>query len=75
VGLPRPTGDIDYYAAIPDSNLDQIAGPGSQLAKKYKVYFQRVAVTNLPEEYESRLVEMFPGQFKKLRLFAPDPTT
>ena len=29
-------------------------------------------MTNLPENYEERLEEMFPGQFKKLRLFAPD---
>lgn len=42
------------------------------LAKKHKVYLQRVAVNNMPEEYETRLTEMFPQQFKKLRLFAPD---
>ena len=28
---------------------------------------------NLPENYETRLTEMFPGMFKKLRLYTPDP--
>jgi len=27
----------------------------------------------MPEDYESRLTEMFPGMSKHLRLFAPDP--
>ena len=73
-GLLRPTGDIDYYTAIPASvDLQGIAGFGSPLARKYKVYLQRVAVSNMPEEYESRLTEMFVKQFNNLRLFAPDP--
>lgn len=72
-GLPRPTGDIDYYTAVPANlDLDGFAGPDSPLAKKHKVFLQRVAVNNMPEEYETRLTEMFPQQFKKLRLFAPD---
>lgn len=73
-GLPRPTGDIDYYTAVPSNlNLDEFAGRGSPLAKKHKVYLQRVAVNNMPEEYETRLTEMFPRQFGNLHLFAPDP--
>jgi len=27
----------------------------------------------MPEAHETRLTEMFPGEFKNLRLFAPDP--
>jgi hypothetical protein len=73
-GLPRPTGDIDYFTAIPnDVDLEGIAGRGSPLYKKYGVYLQRVAISNMPEEYETRLTEMFPKQFTKLSLFAPDP--
>jgi hypothetical protein len=31
-GLPRTTGDIDYYTAIPvNLNLDEVAGQGSPL--------------------------------------------
>ncbi len=75
-GLPRPTGDVDYYSVLPAHfarELQARAGRDSRLAKKYKLHFQHVAVTNLSENYEDRLEEMFPGQFKKLRLFAPDP--
>jgi hypothetical protein len=70
----RITGDIDYYTAIPNvANLQDVAGPASPLARKHRVYLQRVTVTELPEDYESRLTEMLPKQFKNLRLYAPDP--
>ena len=75
-GLPRPTGDVDFFSAIPNyrvNELQAIAGAGSALAKKYKVHFQHVAVNNLPENYEERLLEMFAGRFKKLQLYAADP--
>jgi len=73
-GLPRTTGDIDYYTAIPANfNLIEVAGEGSALAEKYKIRLHDVGVTNLPEEYATRLTEMFPGTFKNLRLYAPDP--
>ena len=73
-GLPRPTGDIDYYSAVPANlNLIEMAGEGSALAKKYKIQLHHVAVTNLPEDHATRLTEMFPRMFKNLRLFSPDP--
>jgi hypothetical protein len=75
-GLPRPTGDVDYIAAIPRyriEELEKLAGRGSKLEAKYKVHLQHVTVATLPENYEDRLKEMFPGRFKKLRIFAPDP--
>jgi hypothetical protein len=72
-GLPRPTGDIDYYSALPANlNLIEMAGEDSALAKKYKIQLHHVTVTNLPEDYAARLTEMFPRMFKNLRLFAPD---
>jgi len=73
-GLPRTTGDIDYFTAIPANlNLDEIAGQGSPLHKKHKVWLHRVGVANLPEEYEARLSDMASGEFKNLRLLVPDP--
>ena len=75
-GLPRPTGDIDYISVQPnecDALLNEIAGLGSPLSKKHKLYLQRVGATILPEDYESRLEEIFSGQFKNLRLYVPDP--
>jgi hypothetical protein len=50
-----------------------MAGADSALAKKYKIRLHQVAVTNLPEDYASRLTEMFPQMLKNLRLYAPDP--
>jgi Nucleotidyltransferase of unknown function (DUF6036) len=73
-GLPRTTGDIDYYTAIPANlNLDEVAGQGSALHTKHGVWLHRVAVANLPEDYASRLTEMTPGEFKYLKLLVPDP--
>ncbi|SRR6266550_7971447 len=44
-GLPRTTGDIDYYSAVPANlNLVDIAGEGSALANKYKIRLPHVAV-------------------------------
>jgi len=73
-GLPRSTGDIDYYSAVPANvNLPEMAGEGSELHKKHKVALHKVAVTTLPEDYVNRLTEMLAGQFTNLRLFVPDP--
>ena len=75
-GLSRPTGDIDIVEAKPaDAKpwLVQTAGAGSALHKKHKIYLQVVTVASVPENYESRLTELFAGRFKRLRLFVPDP--
>ena len=40
---------------------------------RYKIRLHHVAVMTMSEDYETRLTEMFPGMFKQLRLFAPDP--
>ena len=37
------------------------------------MYLDLVGVAPLPEDYESRLTEIFPGAFKKIRLLALDP--
>ena len=72
-GLPRPTGDVDYIAAIPSNtvtDMDSIARQGSALARKYGLYFQHVTVADVPEGYADRLAELFPGQFARLRMLA-----
>lgn len=74
-GLPRPTADVDYVSAIPRyrvNDLEELAGRGSKLHKQHRVYLQYAAVAAMPEEYESRLEEMFPGRFKKLKMMTPD---
>ena len=75
-GLSRPTVDVDILAVVPNdesASLMQKAGKNSELAKKHKVYLDFVTVCTPPEDYESRLSEMFPGAYKNLRLFALDP--
>jgi hypothetical protein len=74
--LPRSTNDLDYYTPIPVDcweNLEQLAGQGSALARKYKVYVHRAAVASLPMNYEDRLTEPFAGRFHNIRLFVLDP--
>lgn len=74
--LPRPTADVDYFSVLPAycvNDLQARAGPDSPLAMKHKVYLQHFSANSPPEDYETRLVEMFPGRFKNLRLYAPDP--
>jgi hypothetical protein len=72
-GIPRTTGDIDYYTVPANLNLEQVAGQGSPLHTKHGVWLHRVAVVNLPEDYASRLIDMTPGELKHLKLLVPDP--
>ena len=49
-----------------------LAGMGSPLHQKYGIYLDRVGIATLPENYEDRLIEIFAGAFKNLRLLALD---
>ena len=74
--LPRTTADVDVAAIASVSSsahLLALAGKASELHKRFGVYLDLVGVAPLPEDYESRLTEIFPGAFKKLRLLALDP--
>jgi len=54
-GLARPTADIDVLAVRPQMDLNPLAGIGSSLHKKHRVYVQRVTVLEAyPEDYEER---------------------
>lgn len=60
-GVPRPTGDLDFIAAVPRdaaAAVELLAGRDSKLALKHKVYAQQVGVTDLPESYTERLVDL-----------------
>ena len=75
-GLDRPTADVDvlpFGSNVVSESLIGLAGQGSTLHKKYRVYLQVVGVAQVPVNYEERLTEMFPGTFNHLRLFALDP--
>ena len=74
--LARPTADVDVVAITPRSEIEslmKLAGQGSDLHRKHKVHLQLVGVATLPEGYEDRLLEIFPGTFNHLRLLSLDP--
>jgi hypothetical protein len=73
---PRTTADVDVVSVIPSTetaHLIEIAGLGSPLHKKHKIYLDRVGIATLPEDYEDRLTEIFACSFQNLRLLALDP--
>lgn len=72
-GLPRPTGDLDVLLVFPSESqatLVTLAGQNSDLHKKHGVYLDVVTVATYPENYEQRLIEVFPGACRHIRLFA-----
>jgi Nucleotidyltransferase of unknown function (DUF6036) len=75
-GLSRPTGDIDVVDVAPSEAkawLAALAGPGSALHRRHKIYLQIVTVAVLPYHYEERSREVFAGQFERIRLRVPEP--
>jgi hypothetical protein len=68
--LTRPTGDIDILESkgTDPATLARLAGKGSPLHKRYRVYVDVVGVATVPEDYESRLTTAFANEFKYLRI-------
>ncbi len=72
-GSSRETMDVDVVSIIPGHpSLVDLAGRGSALHQKHRVYLDRVGIATVPESYDERLTEVFAGHFEKLRLFAFD---
>ena len=74
-GIPRPTGDIDYIEVMPPDaihEIEGIGGPRSPLARKYRLALQPVGVADPPDEYATRLRELYLN-LKKLKLQVLDP--
>jgi hypothetical protein len=75
-GMPRPTDDLDYISIIPGnfaSEIENLAGCGSKLSKKYKVFLQNAGgVTDLPESYDERLTQL-DLSLHRLSLKVPEP--
>jgi hypothetical protein len=75
-GFSRPTADLDVLEIAPSDAATRLLDLGMQggpLHRKYKIYLDRVGVAHVPESYEDRLTEIFPGTFQHLRLLALDP--
>jgi hypothetical protein len=71
-GVARTTNDVDFLSVVPNvrANLAELAGKGSPLHRKRKIFLDAVSVATPPENYEDRLVPMFPGAWSRLRLCA-----
>ena len=71
-GGARTTSDVDFLGIVPSvrMGLIDIAGKGSPLHRKHKIYLDAVTVATPPENYQDRLVPMFPDAWHRLRLFA-----
>jgi hypothetical protein len=76
-GLARSTGDFDVLWSVAppkmSAKLTEVAGQGSAFSKKYRMHVDIVSVAELPYEYESRLIDIYPGVFKHLHLRVLDP--
>jgi Nucleotidyltransferase of unknown function (DUF6036) len=71
-GVARTTSDVDFLGVTPNlwGDLTDIGGKGSALHRKHKIYLDAVTVATPPENYEERLVPMFPGAWPRLQLLA-----
>jgi hypothetical protein len=66
-GFARETADLDLLTVVPMELAEivfSLAGEGSPLHKKYRVYVDHVGVVNFPDNYETRLVRAFPAWLK-----------
>ena len=63
-GLARSTADLDVVELAPREASDTLMALAFQdgpLHHRHRVYLDRVSVAAIPENYEDRLTEMFPG--------------
>ena len=75
-GSERLTADVDVLPITSNAateHLVHLAGQGSKLHRKHKIYLQVVGVVTVPDNYDARLTEIFAGSFTHLRLLALDP--
>lgn len=69
-GLTRATGDIDILESRGTNvaTLARLAGRGTPLHKRHSVYIDVVTIADVPDEYESRLLDFDVAGLQRLRL-------
>jgi hypothetical protein len=52
-GVARTTSDVDFLSVVPNlrANLVELAGKGSPLHRKHKIFLDPVTVATPPENY------------------------
>lgn len=74
-GFARETSDLDVLHVFPEqleATVAEIAGRGSALHSKYRIYVDQVRVANYPADYELRLIRAFPA-WSRIRLWVLEP--
>ena len=68
----RVTADVDVIQVRGNdaATLAGLAGNDSALHRRHKIYLDIVTVAAVPENYEDRLIDLFPDEFTRLRLKA-----
>jgi hypothetical protein len=71
-GLIRPTADVDILESRGTDlvTIARLAGKGSPLHSRHRVYVDVVTIADVPDDYETRLIDMNISGFKHLRLRA-----
>ena len=71
-GLVRATGDVDVLesAGTDKATIARLAGRGSPLHKRHRVYIDIVTVADVPDDYDTRLETMDIEGLTRLRLKA-----
>lgn len=69
-GLVRPTADVDVLesAGTDKAEISHLAGRGSALHKRHRVYIDIVTVADVPDDYDTRLLTMDIEGLRRLRL-------
>jgi hypothetical protein len=73
-GVGRETADIDLLSVIaqsPEDDIESLAGLGSRLHRKYRLYMQHVGIATPPAGYAARMNRMFPHGLRP----PPNPRT
>ncbi len=71
-GLLRATADVDVLGSRGTdlATIARLAGKGSPLHAKHKVYVDVVTIADVPDDYDTRLIDMNVAGLKHLRLRA-----
>ncbi|MEY2414294.1 MAG: hypothetical protein QOD84_2900 [Acidobacteriaceae bacterium] len=75
-GFERDTLDLDVLTIVPNTQKQEFLEKGAQgsaLARKHNVYLDLVTIIeSYPDDYESRLTELHPGELNHIRLMVPE---
>jgi hypothetical protein len=71
-GLTRATADVDVLESRGTdlATIARLAGKGSPLHSQHKVYVDLVTIADVPDDYDTRLIDMNVGGLTHLRLEA-----